>query len=96
VGQKKDKSERAKRRYKTTAGLPILTVAQGSPAERAGLQPGDVLLALNGTRIESSQQLSKIVAALSAGTQAEVNYLRDGNPVPPCLSSRVNRWRVSG
>jgi len=38
----------------TNGGYRVEKVIQGSPAERAGLQPGDVLYALNGVRIAQS------------------------------------------
>jgi serine protease Do len=53
-----------------TRGALIVEVAPGSPAAAAGLQPGDVLLRLNGKTITDSKQLPEIVQSLKEGASA--------------------------
>lgn len=50
-------------------GVAIRRVLRGSPAERAGLAKGDVVLAVNGRTVAGSQQLGSVISALGAGTR---------------------------
>ena len=59
-------------------GAVIADVAPGSPAERAGLRQGDVVLALNGEAIENGRQLSLRVAQIAPGSQARLTVVRGG------------------
>ena len=65
------------------AGLVALATALAAcqregPAERAGLQVGDVLLALNGHSASGAHALRAFMGADRIGTQIEVRLLRDG------------------
>ncbi len=61
-----------------TRGAVIAGVSPGSPAARAGLRQGDVILALNGESIENGRQLSLRVAEIAPGSQARLTILRGG------------------
>jgi serine protease Do len=43
------------------AGVVVMRVKRGSPADRIGLEPGDILLRLNGTEIVSVSKLRQMV-----------------------------------
>jgi PDZ domain-containing protein len=62
-------------------GFPVLVtvteVGGGTPAE-ATLKPGDVITAIDGTTVTSSQKLRDLVRAKPAGTVLQVGYTRDG------------------
>lgn len=60
------------------ADRTIIAVESGSPAERAGLQPGDQIIAWNG---ESSPDMRRILRRIKieAGGTEDVTVLRDGN-----------------
>ena len=60
-------------------GALVAQVTPDSPAERAGLQPGDVILEFNGEEVEESPQLPAMVSALSPGTEVELRVLREGD-----------------
>ena len=59
-----------------TKGVFIGKIRPDTVAERAGLQPGDVLVAVANKRLRSMVQLDQIVGALQAGEAVSVRYLR--------------------
>jgi len=59
-------------------GAVISSVAEGGPAEAAGLQPGDVIVAFDGKDIQQMRMLPRLVAQTEEGAEVEVVYLRDG------------------
>ncbi len=63
---------------KNTRGALVTEVTAGSPAAKAGIERGDVILAVNGQQLESMNDLPKQVAALPVGRPATVTVFRDG------------------
>lgn len=61
-----------------TRGALVADVVPGSPAEKAGIQPGDVIRKFNDVAIEDSSDLPPIVGALAPGSRAKLTLLRDG------------------
>ena len=59
-------------------GALVSTVESGGPAEKAGLQPGDVILGFNGKKIETSSELPPLVAQIKPGTKSELEIWRGG------------------
>ena len=59
-------------------GALVAQVQPDSPAAKAGLKSGDVILKYNGQNIESNGQLPAKVAATPVGSKAELEILRDG------------------
>jgi membrane-associated protease RseP (regulator of RpoE activity) len=54
----------------------IRSVNPGSPAERAGLRPGDVIVALNGNQVGGSQDVIRTVASMQPGQPLDVAVSR--------------------
>jgi putative serine protease PepD len=60
--------------FTPTTGAVVLSVLAGSPAEQAGLREGDVIVALDTTRVTSAAALQAAVAKRKAGTTVRVTY----------------------
>jgi serine protease Do len=65
---------------KNTNGALIAGVEKGSPAEKGGLEPGDVIINFNGEVIETSSDLPRVVAATKPNKVVNVTVLRKGKP----------------
>jgi serine protease Do len=59
-------------------GALVSSVQSGSPGEKAGLQPGDVVVAVNGRLIERSAELPAIIARIKPGTDTQLGIWRGG------------------
>lgn len=60
------------------AGIKVGETLQGGPAAKAGLRVDDVILALDGRAIDSTQELVPVMQAAAPGQTMKVDYLRDG------------------
>jgi serine protease Do len=60
------------------SGALVASVVPGSPAEKAHLQSGDVILEADGHDVKSVGDLPRLVAAMPAGSQLHLTVLRDG------------------
>ncbi|MEL0327386.1 MAG: DegQ family serine endoprotease [Deltaproteobacteria bacterium] len=69
-------------------GSLVTGVMPGTPAEKAGLQKGDVILRLNGNTIENSNGLRNLVAEARADAKVDLDLVR--NKVPMTLSVRLD------
>src|SRR5690606_39146136 len=59
-------------------GALIADVVPGSPAERAGLQHGDLVVSVDGREIDDYAQLSRTIALLAPGKAVHLGVLREG------------------
>ncbi len=62
----------------TTAGVVVSRVEVDSPADQAGLRPGDVVLELNGRRIVNAATMRNAIGLLRVGQRVAVRVVRDG------------------
>lgn len=58
-------------------GALVSSVEKGGPAEHAGVQPGDVILKLNGQPLKDSTELPVQIAAIAPGTSVDLEVWRD-------------------
>jgi serine protease Do len=65
-----------------TRGALVATVIEGSPADEAGIETGDVIIEYNGERIEESNQLPILVARTDVGKSAKLTVMRDNKQIP--------------
>ncbi|OPX84297.1 MAG: putative serine protease HhoB precursor [Pelotomaculum sp. PtaB.Bin104] len=59
-------------------GALIAQVADGSPAAKAGLQRGDVIVEYNGIKINTPNELTEQVSGTGVGSQVEIRFIRGG------------------
>jgi serine protease Do len=62
-------------------GVKILRVEQNSPAEKAGLLPGDVLLKIDGREIRDALQFIQFVQNTAVGSSVKLDVVRQGLPL---------------
>jgi serine protease Do len=63
---------------KDKKGVLVSQVFKGDPAEKAGIKPNDIIVAVDGKPVHSGRQLSKTVAGLAVGKRVAIKILRDG------------------
>jgi Do/DeqQ family serine protease len=63
---------------KTAQGAVLVNIVPGSPAEKAGLKPGDVVTAANGKPVRDASDLRNRVGLLRVGDTMKLDVLRDG------------------
>jgi len=64
-----------------TQGALVSQVNIGSPAEKAGLRSGDIIIRINNNRITDASQVKNIISLLRVGSTAELEILRDKKPI---------------
>jgi serine protease DegQ len=62
---------------KSTAGALIAGVLRGGPADRAGIRPGDILVAVGGKPVTDSSSLLNLIAALPPGKVVQLRLMRE-------------------
>jgi S1-C subfamily serine protease len=60
--------------FTPTSGAVILSVVSGSPAAKAGLDQGDVIVNIDGTTIASAEDLQKVIQAGKPGQTVSITY----------------------
>ncbi len=86
-------SERAKAlKLHEEGGVEITLVEPDSPAEKAGLKVGDVVLKYNGQRVEGMQQFARLVRETPAGREVKIDITRGG--APQTVTVRVAQRKV--
>jgi Do/DeqQ family serine protease len=68
-------------RLSSTNGVLIAGVLRGGPAEKAGLKPGDILVAIEGKPVKDPNSMLNLVAALVPGKTAALSFRRDNKDV---------------
>ena len=61
-----------------TQGVVVVGVVRGGPAHRAGLQPGDVIVAIDGKKIAEARQALLAISSRKPGSRVKLEVLRNG------------------
>ena len=71
-------SEVLHKRYNRSTGVLVTEVVKGSPAEKAGLSDGDLIIEFGGTQVVNGSHIRELIKNEAAGTRVELKILRDG------------------
>lgn len=84
--------------FKGQTGVLVTQVFQGDPADKAGILPNDIITAVNGKKVKTGRELSKIVANTPVGKKARIDFIRDGKSksVRVVLSKRTDEKEQAG
>ena len=74
-------------------GAVVADVQAGSPAEKAGLQAGDVIVAVNGWEITSAEELEQVLSPLLPGDTIVLRYRRERKN---CVQELKLEWAFDG
>lgn len=79
--QKIDKDLAAAFNLDTHEGALVADVAKNTPAEKAGLKQGDVIIKLNSLPVNNVAGLRNAIALMTPGVNAQLTILREGRPI---------------
>ncbi len=74
-------------------GVEVRRVEEGSPAEKAGIKPGDVLLSYNGENILGAQELGRLVRETPEDRRIKVQLWRDGKTQTVTVATEARQSR---
>ncbi len=74
------------------AGVLITRISEDSGADNAGMQIGDVIIAINGYETKNASSLQEILGQLRPGNKVSLDYIRDGESrqVDIILKNKIN------
>jgi serine protease Do len=73
---------------KAAAGVMVEEIEEDSPAAKAGLKKGDVVVEFDGERVRSVRQFTRLVSETPAGRQVAAAVMRDGQRVSVNVATR--------
>ncbi|HOH52884.1 MAG TPA: Do family serine endopeptidase [Fervidobacterium sp.] len=66
---------------KVTKGVYVAQIDKGSPAEKAGIKEGDVIVKINGSFVEEAAELTSLIRNYTPGTKVKVTVNRNGKEI---------------
>ena len=61
-----------------STGALVGEVEPNAPAAKAGIKPGDVIVAVNGKKVTDARELRLIIGSMAPGTKVQIDIMRDG------------------
>lgn len=89
-----DLDEDDQKKGKATNGVMVESVETDSPAAKAGVKQGDIIVEFDGERVRSSRQLSRLVQETVPGRSVTIAALREGQRVSLTVQPRDGRAEV--
>lgn len=71
-------TEQGKQAYNVENGIYVASVSKGGPAEKAGLEVGDIITKLDGQAIGSMDEMIQLMESKNIGDTITLSYVRDG------------------
>lgn len=71
----------------STQGALITDVSKGSPAEEAGLKPGDVILKFDGKAVRNAEEALSRIRGKKSGEVADLTIIRKGQPMEAAVTA---------
>ena len=78
--------DNAKEKYSLPKGLYVTDVSDGSDAKEKGIKPGDIITAVDGVEVCTTEEISKIKDALQVGDTMTMTVWRDGETMEITIS----------
>jgi serine protease Do len=74
---------------RNAGGALVADVQQGSPAQRAGIKAGDIIVSVNGESLDDARSLALRIGSLAPGTSARLTVIRNGKEevLPLCSAN---------
>jgi serine protease Do len=63
---------------KEKQGVLVTEVYPGDPADKAGIRPKDIIFEVNGEKIETTREITRVIADFHAGDTVKIKAFRDG------------------
>jgi len=63
---------------KTAEGALVAEPQAGSPAAKAGIKSGDVIVKVNATEVKNARMLARQISSIAPGTSIKLTYIRNG------------------
>jgi membrane-associated protease RseP (regulator of RpoE activity) len=68
-------------KLKNESGVEVTMVDQDAPAGKAGIKEHDVILTINGNKVESVEQLRRMIREIPSGRTIDIGVSRNGQPL---------------
>ncbi len=72
-------------------GVLVTAVQRGGPAQKAGMQPGDVVVGFAGKPVQTAADLARLVGGTKPGDGVDVRVIREGKPADLKITVEAQR-----
>ncbi len=82
-------------KLKDDSGVEVTDMDHDAPAAKAGVKIGDVILTFNGQKVESAEQLKRLIHETPAGRSVQLGISRNGEPVSLAVTLGSRRHMIA-
>lgn len=83
-------------KLKDDSGVEVTEVDHDAPAAKAGVRVGDILLTYNNQKVESSEQLRRLIHETPAGRTVQLGISRNGQPQSLAVTLGSRKGMIAG